>query len=186
MAARFVLCPSGMRWQRAASLVLGLCVACCSSAGNNDCEPTFMGEQLGYQMISERVGNDGPCRVSMNLVGSVCEGQSGACQAFLRNKQSQAEPPKFWTGFGMQRPPRDPPASLQLPASPKVAVCIAGVARTIHHPVVHASWYNFLESLAPANDRVLFMYLKLTDAKVAADKQHTHDTSISHSSSAEL
>lgn len=152
----------------------------------NDCEPTFMGDQLGYQMISERVSDTGPCRVSMNRVGAVCEGHSAACQAFLRNRQSQGAPSKFWTGFGPQRPVREPAASLRLPTSPKVAVCIAGAARTFDRPVVHASWGNFLEELAPPRDRMLFMYLKLDDAKVAADKQHTHDTSISHSSSAEL
>lgn len=178
------------RHSRHMGVFMSVCIlidtVCHSSTGNNDCEPTFMGEQLGYQIISERVDNDGPCRVSMNLVGSVCEGHSGACQAFLRNKQSRAEPPKFWTGFGAQRPHRDPPASLQLSPTPKVAVCIAGVARTIPHPVVHASWGNFLGNLGPAHNRMLFMYLKLADAKIAADKQHTHDTSISHSSSAEL
>ena len=152
----------------------------------NECEPTFMGDQLGFQMISERISDTGPCRVSMNLVGGVCEGHSAECQAFLRNRQSQGAPSKFWTGFGPQRPVREPAALLRLPPSPKVAVCIAGAARTFDRPVVHASWGNFFGELAPPRDRMLFIYLKLDDAKVAADKQHTHDASISHSSIADL
>lgn len=189
MGARSIVCS----WLWAMGVMtfgLKSCTVLISSAGPtkviNDCEPTFMGEELGYQLISERTGKGGPCRVSMNILGSVCEGRSTACQAFLRSRQSQAEPPQFWTGFGTQRPPRAPAASLRLPPTPKVAVCVAGVARTIHYPVVHASWSNFLGALAPPNDRMLFMYLKLDDAKVAADKQHTHDRSISHSSRAEL
>jgi hypothetical protein len=156
--------------------------------GAADCEPTFMGDQLGYQLISERTGDGGgaPCRVSMNLLGAVCEGRAAGCQNFLASKQSGAEPPKFWTGFGAQKPPAVPAAPLRLPPSPKVAVCIAGVARTLHHPLVHASWNNFLGQLGAPRDRKLFLYLKLADAKVAADKQHTHDSSISHSSRSDL
>ena len=166
-------------WLAAAWLLLPLAL------GGSGCPPTFMGDALGHLHISERTAEDGPCKVSMNLVGKVCQGKDAECQRYLRSRNSKAVPSAFWTGFGN---PEGMVVARPLPetSAPQVAVCIAGVARTMEHPLVYQSWGNFFGALAPQPNRKLFLYLKLADTKVAADKQHTHDASIGHHSAAEL
>ena len=164
---------------RVALCVLAALPPTAGGGAGSDCEATFLGPAIGSVVVSERTGGAGtPCRVSMNMVAKACASHGAECLEYLK-KRAEGRTSAFWTGFGPQPDARGAAAALQLPPEPLVAICVAGVARTFTRPVVHESWPNFLDALAPAPRRKLFLYLKLEDAKVAADKQHTHDVAIS-------